>query len=328
MGGCARRPGPPVAPVEIGPGRVVFESADAAEVEARLSGLYTAVRLGTTGSALPTRVVRQRVGEVTFSALRFGADFAYDAEPDGCWKLLAVRQGSVRIDYADGGRGVVTTGQVAALEAPERRNAGEVRGAGCHLVTLAPAALARVSDRDPGGTPPRLGGRLPIDSAAGARLGSVLEHFGAHSAAIAASPLLAGTAVDYLAAVALDTFAAAVPPPPADRADAHPETVRRAIAYMESHAREDISLADIAVACCVTIRSVQLAFRRHLQTTPVHHLRRIRLDGAHADLVAADPDTGQTVSGIAFVWGFSNPGRFAAAYRHAYGCSPSETLHR
>ncbi|VVJ21644.1 Uncharacterised protein [Amycolatopsis camponoti] len=29
---------------------------------------------------------------------------------------------------------------------------------------------------------------------------------------------------------------------------------------------------------------------------------------------------------MAYRWGFSNPGRFAADYRHAYGLPPSHTL--
>ena len=46
--------------------------------------------------------------------------------------------------------------------------------------------------------------------------------------------------------------------------------------------------ADI-VAAHVTIRAVQLAFRRHLDTTPADYLRRVRLDRARHDLIAADP---------------------------------------
>ncbi|MDQ4118039.1 MAG: helix-turn-helix domain-containing protein, partial [Actinomycetota bacterium] len=57
-------------------------------------------------------------------------------------------------------------------------------------------------------------------------------------------------------------------------------------------------------------------------------LRRARMARAHADLRAGDPTRGDTVATIAMRWGFSNPGRFAAEYREAYGTSPSETLRR
>ncbi len=53
--------------------------------------------------------------------------------------------------------------------------------------------------------------------------------------------------------------------------------------------KRDIGLSDIAAAVGVTPRSVQYTFRRHLGTTPLEYLRRVRLDRAHRDLQAADP---------------------------------------
>ena len=41
----------------------------------------------------------------------------------------------------------------------------------------------------------------------------------------------------------------------------------------------------------------------------------------------SDPDDRDTVPAVAARWGFTNPGRFAAAYRQAYGRQPSDTLH-
>ena len=92
--------------------------------------------------------------------------------------------------------------------------------------------------------------------------------------------------------------------------------LRRAIGFVDEHADEDITAADIARAAQVTVRAVQLAFRRHL-----------RLDRAHHDLLAADP--GRTsVTTIAHRWGFASASRFAASYRKAYGLPPSVTLHQ
>ncbi|MFI6180577.1 hypothetical protein ACIA8R_33925 [Nonomuraea sp. NPDC051191] len=45
--------------------------------------------------------------------------------------------------------------------------------------------------------------------------------------------------------------------------------MRRAIAYLEAQPDQDITVADIAAAAHVTVRAVQLAFRRHLDTTPL-----------------------------------------------------------
>ncbi|GAB7036472.1 MULTISPECIES: AraC family transcriptional regulator [Catenuloplanes] len=105
-----------------------------------------------------------------------------------------------------------------------------------------------------------------------------------------------------------------------------PATVRRAIAYLEEHAADATTLADVATAARTGPRGLQAAFRRHLDTTPMAYLRRIRLERAHRDLLAADPAHGATVGAIARQWGFTHLGRFAAAYRDAYGTSPAETL--
>lgn len=106
--------------------------------------------------------------------------------------------------------------------------------------------------------------------------------------------------------------------------DGPPETLRRAICFTEEHAQQDISVADIAAAGQVTVRAVQFAFRRHLDTTPMAYLQRIRLERARAELLAAGPGAG-TITALAYRWGFSSPSRFSALYRRAYGVVPSKS---
>ena len=106
---------------------------------------------------------------------------------------------------------------------------------------------------------------------------------------------------------------------------ATPPTLRRAIRYIEEHAGDDVGLVDIAAAAGLGARGLQLAFRRHHDTTPLEYLRRVRLDRAHRDLQASTP-TDATVGGIADRWGFPHHGNFSALYLRTYGCSPSITL--
>ncbi|MEU7799164.1 helix-turn-helix domain-containing protein [Micromonospora arborensis] len=143
-----------------------------------------------------------------------------------------------------------------------------------------------------------------------------------------AQPLVIGNAARMLAAAALAVFpnTAFTEPTAADRHDASTATLRRAITFMEEHADRDISAADIAGAAGVSLRAVQLAFRRHRGTTPMAYLRRIRLARAHHDLVRADPRQ-ETVSAIASRWGFASHSRFTARYHASYGVPPRETLH-
>jgi AraC-like DNA-binding protein len=146
-----------------------------------------------------------------------------------------------------------------------------------------------------------------------------------------APALIIGPANRLLAAVALSAFpnsalAAAVEQPCRDGRDAHPDTLRRAIAYIDANPDLDITITDIARAAYATPRAVQMAFRRDLDTTPMAYLRRVRLQHAHQQLQHADGQDGQTVTRVALDWGFASASRFAAYYRAAYGRAPSETL--
>ncbi len=105
-----------------------------------------------------------------------------------------------------------------------------------------------------------------------------------------------------------------------------PAAVRRAIAYLEDAAAEDVRISDVAAAARLSPRALQEAFRKHLDTTPMAYLKWIRLARAHADLRQASVEDGTTVAAVAYRWGFGNLGRFAADYRREFGRSPSEVL--
>ncbi|MGW2860204.1 helix-turn-helix transcriptional regulator [Streptomyces sp. NPDC001205] len=138
------------------------------------------------------------------------------------------------------------------------------------------------------------------------------------------------TAAQHLAASVLATVpnTALIEPISTDHRDAHPAALRRALAHIDDHADQPVTVAEIAAAAQVTVRALQYAFRRHLDTTPLAHLRRVRLSHAHQALLDADPGKGHTVTEIAARWGFYHPGRFATIYRDCYGRSPHHTLHR
>jgi transcriptional regulator GlxA family with amidase domain len=105
-----------------------------------------------------------------------------------------------------------------------------------------------------------------------------------------------------------------------------PPAVRRAMAYLEDAAAEDVRISDVAAAARLSTRALQEAFRQHLDTTPMAYLKSIRLARAHADLRQASVDGGTTVAAIAYRWGFGNLGRFAADHRREFGRSPGEVL--
>jgi AraC-like DNA-binding protein len=192
--------------------------------------------------------------------------------------------------------------------------------------------LAQVASTEPSRAPGpiRWTGFQPVSPAAAAHWKNTVGYLRGLLAngAVATQPLIRGNAARLLAATALATFpnTAVMTPTARDRHDATAVTVRRAVAFIEGHAYADISLADIAAAANVSIRAVQFAFRRHLDTTPMAHLRAVRLDRVHHELLAADPSRGATVTDVAMRWGFHNHSRFVARYRRTYGVAPRQTL--
>lgn len=143
-----------------------------------------------------------------------------------------------------------------------------------------------------------------------------------------ASPLLRAAIVEFTATALLAVF------PNTASSASHvrepgrvaPSALRRAVAFIDAHAAEPVTLTQMADAAGVTGRALQMAFMRHYDTTPTGYLRRVRLERAHRELKDADPAEGITVAAIARRWGWANPSHFAAAYRQAYGEFPRHTL--
>ncbi|MEU6848132.1 helix-turn-helix transcriptional regulator [Streptomyces sp. NPDC046716] len=169
----------------------------------------------------------------------------------------------------------------------------------------------------------------PIDDAASCLWQHTARYAADLLATDALSPLAIGNTSRLLAATALSVFpnCAVVDPAPADTTDATPANLRRAVAFIDAHPERDLDLAKIAAAAFVSPRALQYAFRRHMDTTPLAYLRRVRLDAAHRDLLAADPYTA-TVTEVAMRWGFVTPSRFTEHYRNMYNTLPSVTLFR
>ncbi|MCW3491761.1 helix-turn-helix domain-containing protein [Microbacterium sp. SSM24] len=103
--------------------------------------------------------------------------------------------------------------------------------------------------------------------------------------------------------------------------------VRLAVAFMEAHAHEPITVGDVAIASATTTRSLQSAFRRAYDMTPMQYLRRLRLRLAREELLAST-DPRLSVRDVAFRWGFAHPGRFAQQYAATFSEHPSTTLRR
>ena len=106
-----------------------------------------------------------------------------------------------------------------------------------------------------------------------------------------------------------------------------PRAIRTAIDVIEAEAHLPLTLSVIAARSQVSVRSLQQGFQRHVGTSPMSYLREVRLRRAHQHLLDSDPST-VTVASVAYHWGFTNLGRFAAAHAARYSEPPVTTLRR
>jgi AraC-like DNA-binding protein len=201
-------------------------------------------------------------------------------------------------------------------------------------VTVDAGLVARVGADLSGLTPHQVAfrGIRPLSPALGRYWEALVDNVNEHVLAeeVQAPPLMLAEALRQVAAGMLIVFpnTTQTVTPRVGPISAEPATVRRAVEFIDANAHRDIGVADIADAVRVGVRGLQLAFRKHRDTTPLAYLRRVRMERAHQDLRVADPRAGDTVRAIASRWGFLHYGNFSAEYRRAYGCPPSETLRR
>ncbi|WP_437758497.1 AraC family transcriptional regulator [Sorangium sp. So ce1389] len=108
-------------------------------------------------------------------------------------------------------------------------------------------------------------------------------------------------------------------------ASASRRCVRRAEEFIAAHAAEELTVARIAEAAGVPVRSLQIAFRAAHGMTPMEFARERRFDLARRELLEGAPGT--TVMDVLASLGLgSSPGRFSVEYRRRFGESPSDTL--
>jgi transcriptional regulator GlxA family with amidase domain len=99
------------------------------------------------------------------------------------------------------------------------------------------------------------------------------------------------------------------------------------VELLEERPSEPWTTVRLATEVHLSVRALQEGFRRDLATPPMAYLRQVRLRRAREALQAADRDA-TTVGAVAVSLGILHLGRFAAAYRDAYGEAPSDTLNR
>ena len=229
---------------------------------------------------------------------------------------------------------VYATPQTAALYRPDRRTRLQGWADGGQLFGLKierRALEARLAEL--AGTPVRgvipLGPRLDLRAGAGLRWWSLARALAALTAdpdgpltrPMVVRPLIDSVLVALLYAADHPYRDALTAPCPR----AGTPAVNHAVDLLEAEPGLPWSVGDLARRVGLSTRALQYGFAAQAGMSPMAYLRQVRLRRADADLRATDaPD--RSVASIASRWGFTNFGRFAAAYRARYGRTPSQTL--
>lgn len=320
--------------MEVPVSRFSYASDSADEVWDLVSRLYMRVRFPSPGDGLHYAVDSAATASIGVDLARCSATSGVAVEGSDQLILLSWLQGRVSMDFGRYGGAVAAEGD-ASLYVPGapgvfdmddyvglavRLPPDEVGRAVEDLTGLAPGALRFTSVR-------------PLSTAHGRLWGVTARMVWEELTAPGRdglTPLVHRELVTTVAAAVVSAFPNTamtrgyVPGP----GYVGPATLRRALAYVDTHASLPITVADMADAAGVGASTLRAAFRRHLGTTPSAHLRRVRLDAAHRDLVAADPTGAETVDAVAARWGFGSRARFADVYREQFGCPPADTLRR
>ncbi|MFI6095979.1 AraC family transcriptional regulator [Lentzea sp. NPDC051213] len=295
----------------------VVEVMDLDAAHEVFSAAYSRIRIdgGMNGSMM--RMTSRMLGPVRFDRFEGRIGLQATAEPLGNYVFGYLESGRIRYS-SDGEDRFVLPGDAFLSAPPDRPFEAAIYDPQTSLIVLSQAVIGEVA------AGVRFGGCRPVSPRAAAAWRSTCIHLRDEVLAVFEDcPLVVANATRLLVATTLATFPNdSSDETPRDRRDAHPQALRRAIRFIEDNAARDITAADIAHAARVSIRATQLAFRRHLDTTPMAYLRRVRISCADADLRAANG----SVTTIAARWGYARPSVFAAHYRDAYGVSPSQTL--
>jgi len=103
-------------------------------------------------------------------------------------------------------------------------------------------------------------------------------------------------------------------------------TIESAIRYLETNLRDpDLSPDRVAAHFGVSTRSLQILFARQGMTAS-EWIRQRRLDACRNALQCKTPR--QTITEIAFTWGFNDPSHFTRLFRQRFGIAPKAYARR
>jgi AraC-like DNA-binding protein len=102
--------------------------------------------------------------------------------------------------------------------------------------------------------------------------------------------------------------------------------IRRVEAHIEANWDKPITIEGLVEVSGTSARSLFRSFKESRGCTPMEFARRLRLQ--HARQMLALPQSGTTVTAVAFTCGFGDAGHFAREFQRTFGERPSDVLAR
>lgn len=302
---------------------MIVETSDRAVAADVLGRSFPGLGLagGSSGRQFTFSFSREDKGPLSFSRMRVVGVIRTEGIYPHEFAVARRMSGSVDMRY---GRDVIDT--THSYLRPRGRSTAHFEDSRTALISFDSEAFRAAAERHLEGSGRRLVdpvAELASSSARGRRLWDAAAE--AVAQVDGSSPMQVATLFDVAVAALLTAFPITVDDSTPGGLAVLPPAVKRATAYLAEHAAEPISVTQVADAARISVRSLQYAFRRHFGMSPLAYLEELRLAGAHAELLDADP-TQTTVSAVAARWGFRHLGRFAERYRRSYGENPSSTL--
>ncbi len=104
-----------------------------------------------------------------------------------------------------------------------------------------------------------------------------------------------------------------------------PRSVKLARDFINEHPHVHATGTELAALTGVSLRSLQVGFRRFIGSSISTYQRQVRLERARDDL-ARNPES--AIDEVALRWGFTNTSRFSRYFKGAFGVSPRDITRR
>lgn len=313
----------------------LFRSRSTDEASALMSSVFSPHRLVQCGSSRDLSVRHNRVGlsQIGLNVLTYGAEVDIDPGERGDFYMLLLPLRGQAVTECAGRHAVLDSGSMGVLH-PRQRTTMHW-GSDCEMVLL--EVPRPVLEDVVGETPTTLDGEPTLALAratpsVGAWWQSVLDmtnslhQFGDQWLA---RPQMQQAMESFLVAglgMLFKDQGAHLPLAQPLSANSH-RALQRAMDFIQAHASDRLTVADIASAACVSPRTLEAAFRRRYDQSPLSYVRGVQLDRVHESLrLARSGRRGAHVTDIALENGFTHMGRFAGYYKKRFGCTPTQTL--